>query len=34
MTRWDFRAFVDENAEIASGLEQVMAKRQSTESAG
>ena len=34
MTRWDFRAFVDENADIASGLRQVMAKRQSTESAG
>jgi CRP/FNR family cyclic AMP-dependent transcriptional regulator len=32
MTRWDFRAFVDENADIASGLRQVMAKRQSTES--
>ena len=24
MTRWDFRAFVDENAEIAAGLRQVM----------
>ena len=23
MTRWDFRAFVDENAEIAAGLRQV-----------
>jgi len=32
MTRWDFRAFVDENAEIAAGLRQVMARRQSTES--
>ena len=32
MTRWDFRAFVDENAEIAAGLRQVMAKRQGTES--
>jgi len=32
MTRWDFRAFVDENAEIAAGLRQVMAERHSTES--
>ena len=32
MTRWDFRAFVAENADIASTLRQAMAKRQSTES--
>ena len=32
MTWWDFRAFVEENADIAAGLRQVMAKRQSTES--
>ncbi len=32
MTRWEFHAFVDENADIASGLLQVMAKRQSAES--
>ena len=32
MTPWEFRALVEENADIASGLRQVMAKRQSTES--
>lgn len=31
MTGWDFRALVEENADIASGLQQVMAERQSTD---
>jgi CRP-like cAMP-binding protein len=32
MTRWEFRALLEENADIASRLRQVIAKRQSTQS--
>jgi CRP/FNR family transcriptional regulator, cyclic AMP receptor protein len=31
MTRWEFRALSEEHPDIASGLRQVMAQRQSTE---
>jgi hypothetical protein len=31
MTRWEFRALAGENADIASGLQQVMAQRLRTQ---
>jgi CRP-like cAMP-binding protein len=31
MTRWEFRGLSEEHPDIASGLRQVMAKRESTE---